>query len=381
MSDPVPPFLVFAASIGIVALVLHASLWRARLPGVREWAACAALISVSVLLPLPHRQVAAPFALVLAGLAGAASLACFYAGCQRLAGVQPNRPVLAGAVVALGLVLGGVAVGGGGQPAMALANSVFAVVFGASIAWRLLRPAPTADIVRPRRVTAGLALLMGLCAVFDGAACTAHVRVPMLFCIAEVAAAMLPLAALMLVHDTLLRRASDSTDGDALTGLPSRKQFEAAVRDCLADPRTVHPVALLVLELDRFDRINDTVGSAGGDAVLRDFAQLAGAQLRADTLVGRIGSETFGVFLPGTAARAAWQAGERLRAAAASRTVATPGGDCVYTVSGGIAAAEDGDTFERLYVRADLALYEARQTGRDVIRVAHSALAGSAPGA
>ncbi|MEK6349643.1 MAG: GGDEF domain-containing protein [Burkholderia sp.] len=381
MSDPIPPFLVFAASIGIVALVLHASLWRARLPGVREWAACAALISVSVLLPLPHHQMAAPFALVLAGLAGAASLACFQAGCQRLAGVQPNRAVLAGAVVALGLVLGGVAAAGGGQPAMALANGVFAVVFGVSIAWHLLHPAPEAEVLRPRRILAGLALLVGLCGLLAGVASSAHVTVPVLFCVSEVAAAMLPLAALMLVHDTLLRRASDSTDGDALTGLLSRKQFEAAVRDSLTDPRTARPVALLVLELDHFERLNDTVGSTAGDAVLRDFAQLAGTQLRADTLVGRIGADTFGVLLPGTSARAAWQAGERLRAAAAARTVATPGGDCVYTVSGGIAAAEEGDTFDRLYVRADLALYEARQTGRDVIRVAHSALAGGAPGA
>lgn len=381
MSDPVPPFLVFAASVGIVALVLHASLWRARLPGVREWAICAALISLSVLLALPRRQVPVPLALVLGSLAGAASLACFHAGCQRLAGVQPNRPVLAGAVAALGLVLGCVAAVGGGQSAMALASGVFAVVFGASIAWHLLHPAPAGDVVRARRVTAALALLMGLCALLDGVAASAHVRVPMLFCLSEVAAAMLPLAALMLVHDTLLRRVSDSTDGDGLTGLPSRKQFEAAVRDCLTDPRTVRPVALLVIELDHFARINDSVGSTGGDAVLRDFAQLARAQLRADTLVGRLDGETFGVLLPGTSAHSAWQAAERLRAAAAARTVATPGGDCVYTVSGGIAAAAEGDTFEGLYVRADLALYEARQTGRDVIRVAHSALAGSASGA
>ncbi|NIE88319.1 GGDEF domain-containing protein [Burkholderia sp. Tr-860] len=174
----------------------------------------------------------------------------------------------------------------------------------------------------------------------------------------------------------MLTRPAGPAHGDPLTGLPERDRFEALVRERLARQRGGRPVALLLIELDHLERANQVAGRDGGDALLRDFAQLASAQLRAETVLGRLGGETFGVLLPGTSARDAWQAGERLRVAAAARAVMTPGGEYRYTISGGIASAEGGDTFERLYVRADLALYEAKQAGHDAIRLAHSALAG-----
>ncbi|MDA0569502.1 GGDEF domain-containing protein [Burkholderia gladioli] len=187
-----------------------------------------------------------------------------------------------------------------------------------------------------------------------------------------------------MAQDALLARPASPAHGDPLTGLPERERFEALVRERLARQRGGRPVALLLIELDHLERANQVAGRDGGDALLRDFAQLVSAQLRAETVLGRLGGETFGVLLPGTSARDAWQAGERLRVAAAARVVMTPGGEYRYTISGGIASAEGGDTFERLYVRADLALDEAKQAGRDAIRVAHSALAGhgasAAPG-
>lgn len=386
MSDPVSTLVVFATAIGLAALVLHASLWRARLPGVSEWAASAALACVSVLLPESGLPLGTASIGACAVLTGAAALASFHAGCVRFGGARPKRREFGAAFAALAVaLLGASLMGEAGVAFAAFARGIYASAFCALIVRGLLGALASTQILHPRRVTAAIAGGYALCAIAQGAAGLAHDTPVLLPALGAVALTMLPLAALMLVHDTLLQRAGEGAAGDAGIGLIARDAFEARVREQLADPHAAGPAVLLLLEIDHVARTRAALGEAGVDAVLHDFAQLAlaqiGPQLDARAALSRLDGATFGVLLPGLPAREAWQAGERLRAAAAARRVATPAGDHAYTISGGIAAAQAGDTFERLHARVDMALYEAQQTGRDAIRVAHSALAGAATGA
>ncbi len=121
-----------------------------------------------------------------------------------------------------------------------------------------------------------------------------------------------------LAHDVQVERdrAERLARTDFLTGLDNRRALyeagEAALRQA---KRYDRDVAMLVLDIDHFKAINDEFGHAGGDAVLRDVAQLIRAQIRSVDIAGRLGGEEFVVLLPETPLKDALVAAERLRAA------------------------------------------------------------------
>lgn len=159
-------------------------------------------------------------------------------------------------------------------------------------------------------------------------------------------------------------------DRDVLTGALSRKGFEAAVQRLSA--RTVSqgvPLSLLIIDLDHFKAINDALGHAGGDAVLREFVRSAHRQLRRGDVLGRMGGEEFAVLLPEAGVDDALCFAERLRRSVTMQPVDTGSGPCRYSFSGGIAAWQAGNTFDLLNIRADAALYEAKHSGRNRICV------------
>jgi diguanylate cyclase (GGDEF)-like protein len=176
------------------------------------------------------------------------------------------------------------------------------------------------------------------------------------------------------VHDALLVDARDAANQDFLTGALSRKGFEAVANLRLEEARKQGlELSLLLVDLDHFKSVNDTFGHAGGDAVLREFVKMTQLQLRREDVLGRIGGEEFAVLLPRTAPGEALHLAERLCVAAASQPIPTPSGLCRYSISGGIAGWTDGETFDHLNMRADSALYEAKQSGRNTVRVHHPA--------
>jgi diguanylate cyclase (GGDEF)-like protein len=166
-----------------------------------------------------------------------------------------------------------------------------------------------------------------------------------------------------------LRRASTT---DELTQLPNRRHFLARLAEELAGAqRHGTPLAVAILDVDHFKRINDTYGHAAGDLVLRETAAVLRAATRAEELIGRIGGEEFAVVMPATAVHAARRACERLRAAQNRRTFMLASGAAVrVTLSGGVAVAQPGEPIEQLMARADHALYQAKRQGRDRIRLA-----------
>jgi diguanylate cyclase (GGDEF)-like protein len=121
-----------------------------------------------------------------------------------------------------------------------------------------------------------------------------------------------------------------------------------------------------MFDIDHFKQINDTYGHQTGDEVLHKVAEIARAQIRAEDLVGRIGGEEFVCIVSGLGARGARALAERLCRAIANGTGRAESPSA--TISIGLALLRKGDTVEGLMRRADAALYEAKENGRNQVR-------------
>jgi diguanylate cyclase (GGDEF)-like protein len=160
---------------------------------------------------------------------------------------------------------------------------------------------------------------------------------------------------------------------DFLTDLSNRRHFMAQIEQELARVQRLdtQQATVVVLDLDHFKRINDTHGHAAGDAVLKHFAALLRGELRKIDTAGRMGGEEFAIILPGANATAAQAFGERLRKKVAQTTIMYGGQAIRVTVSIGIATMTPEDTSaDAALVRADEALYRAKEGGRDRVEVA-----------
>jgi diguanylate cyclase (GGDEF)-like protein len=152
---------------------------------------------------------------------------------------------------------------------------------------------------------------------------------------------------------------------DGLTGVYNRRHLEEHLRHHANDPDVRRTkLSVVVLDIDHFKRVNDTAGHAGGDAVLREFAQRLRAELRLSDVAGRWGGEEFLVILPGADLAAAGATAERIRVSVAARPVVTAGLSVPITVSAGCACGPASDP-EDLIRRADDALYRAKDEGRN----------------
>ena len=152
---------------------------------------------------------------------------------------------------------------------------------------------------------------------------------------------------------------------DALTGLPNRRHLqEQLIAAASAARRHGHPVAALMVDVDHFKSVNDRLGHAGGDHVLRRIALCLATACRAEDVAGRWGGEEFLVVAPATDANGAAVLAERIRARAAAEAITMDGGQQVsVTVSIGVASGiGDMDAMVR---EADAALYEAKASGRN----------------
>jgi two-component system cell cycle response regulator len=155
---------------------------------------------------------------------------------------------------------------------------------------------------------------------------------------------------------------------DALTGALNRRAFEACVvRELERAHRTGLPLALAIIDIDHFKRVNDGHGHDTGDRLLSAVAQTLQAHVRRSDLLARIGGEEFALVMLDAPAPAHLLMLERLRHAA--RALQVPAGDGASigcTVSIGVAARTPADTdWSALHKRADQALYAAKAACRD----------------
>ena len=159
---------------------------------------------------------------------------------------------------------------------------------------------------------------------------------------------------------------------DGLTGLGNYRFFQQTLaREVDRAARFGRPLALLMLDLDRFKRVNDEHGHQVGDAVLVQVADRVREEVREVDVVARYGGEEFVVVLPETSLEGAQHLAERVCERIRARPLHTSAGDLEVTVSVGVAVYPGhGDSPEALVRSADQALYGAKADGRDRWRVA-----------
>jgi diguanylate cyclase (GGDEF)-like protein len=168
---------------------------------------------------------------------------------------------------------------------------------------------------------------------------------------------------------------------DPLTGIANRRAFLDKL-DAISRRQgtAARPVAMLVADLDNFKSINDKHGHAVGDSALRIFADVVGAKLGPCDLVGRLGGEEFAILLHDAGREKALATGERIRLAFENAAAIVDGRPVHGTVSIGMVTAEAG-LFDApaLLVRADEALYCAKERGRNRVETAQPLLASERP--
>lgn len=161
---------------------------------------------------------------------------------------------------------------------------------------------------------------------------------------------------------------------DALTGLTNRRCFVELVEAEMARAtRYGHPLALVMMDIDHFKQVNDTRGHLAGDDVLVGVAGALGDAARAQDVVCRYGGEEFAVLLPETDAVGAQELARRVASKLAATAIDAEGGSpIVVTMSMGIADLPDAATrtVDDFIRRADDALYDAKNAGRDRVVVA-----------
>jgi diguanylate cyclase (GGDEF)-like protein len=157
---------------------------------------------------------------------------------------------------------------------------------------------------------------------------------------------------------------------DELTRLPNRRHILAAAEIAFdAAKRDGRATAVIVLDIDRFKRINDTLGHATGDAVLRSVARACRVALRPADLIGRIGGEEFLVVLHSATRSQAHEIAERLRAAVERLDLSSIAPDLRITISLGVHVANDYDSSAAI-AAADSMLYRAKENGRNRVEMA-----------
>jgi len=161
-------------------------------------------------------------------------------------------------------------------------------------------------------------------------------------------------------------REEEASRTDALTGLPNRRGFLEAGEDVLELGRlSGRPVSVVLADLDRFKEVNDSMGHAAGDLLLRSVAAAVRESIRARDIAARWGGDEIVILLPDTDGEGALHVAEDLRASVARLAVSHGGARLGATLSLGVAGHVHGTSLGATLVRADAALYRAKEEGRN----------------
>jgi diguanylate cyclase (GGDEF)-like protein len=218
------------------------------------------------------------------------------------------------------------------------------------------------------RVTAVWAGLMGS-ELFDSNQLNAAINA------AQALFSLLSLLAFVLIASERVREEFERlATKDSLTGALMRGTWQTLSQaEVDRSRRHARPLSLVAMDLDHFKQINDSLVHAAGDQALIDFVQRAGAHLRSQDLLGRLGGEEFVLLLPETGLEDASTVAERIRLAT-ERSTSTPR----FTVSIGVATLQTEETsISALLSRADAAMYRAKKQGRNRVELAQAAPVGA----
>ncbi|MEE7458077.1 diguanylate cyclase response regulator [Methylorubrum populi] len=148
---------------------------------------------------------------------------------------------------------------------------------------------------------------------------------------------------------------------DPLTGLLNRRAFLQRTREAAQKARSFGQICAVILDIDHFKRINDEHGHDVGDLAIKAVSGL----IEGEGIAGRLGGEEFALVLPGHSLTQAEAVASRLRLNASDLRIRSPKGPVRLTCSFGVSEWSEGETVEGLLKRADIALYEAKTTGRN----------------
>jgi diguanylate cyclase (GGDEF)-like protein len=177
----------------------------------------------------------------------------------------------------------------------------------------------------------------------------------------------------VLVPAYLMALAVRRAETDELTGLPNRRALNAALARNGSDN-----AALIVLDIDHFKQINDTLGHPAGDAALKHIARVIKDGLRGRDMAARVGGEEFAVWLPGANLQLGMDVAERLRQQVAAAPWRGDGVERQLTISCGVAAYPDPIKHtDNLFPSADAALYRAKRAGRNRVVATQEQLAAN----
>ena len=155
---------------------------------------------------------------------------------------------------------------------------------------------------------------------------------------------------------------------DPLTGLYNRRHLiRVAENEIHNQPRTNNPLSLILIDIDKFKTVNDTYGHSSGDAALKSVAQSITDTMRRSDIAFRYGGEEFTLILSNTDIEAARLVAERIRIAVSQLTCSDGKRSFGFTVSAGAAQLTQGEDGSNLFDRADKALYQAKDRGRNQV--------------
>jgi diguanylate cyclase (GGDEF)-like protein/PAS domain S-box-containing protein len=158
---------------------------------------------------------------------------------------------------------------------------------------------------------------------------------------------------------------------DELTGLANRRHFmELAQTEYRRAQRFQHPLSIALIDIDHFKDINDSFGHSAGDQVLRSMAEVFLKNVREIDVLARLGGDEFVLLLPAANGLQAYEVVERARTALQSQPISVNDASVTIRISAGIASLTQDETFDGFMIRADQALYRAKESGRNRIHMA-----------
>lgn len=178
---------------------------------------------------------------------------------------------------------------------------------------------------------------------------------------------------LVIVYAWLLHKAKKKAEllssTDSLTDIPNRRSFYiAGERELISAKRYRRPISVIQIDIDSFKQINDRWGHGFGDRILKAAADTIKNSVRARDIYARMGGDEFTLLLPETDAQQVRVVAERIRNAIAAQEIASGGEKVGFSVSVGIATdAQDWSSLDHLIARADKALYQSKESGRNQV--------------
>jgi diguanylate cyclase (GGDEF)-like protein len=386
MQLDMPTALLFTAMVSLTnAAAMSLLALRDRSAYLRDWAISFFLVVVGVAI-IGLRGVVPPLASIFLGnaLAALGAAGIFVGLCRFMQ--RPVPWVVLGVVIGVSLAAIGWFSVGVADPDTQLGRRV--MVFSALIAllsapcvWLIVSHARREGTVLSVMALGAELMLVGLSllrvavnavAPVQGGFESNHTR-EVLFVMAFGLTHLLQGYGLISLHvSQLLRRVAAQANTDALTGLPNRRTFEDTWRRMVQRAaRDKSPLALVVMDIDHFKRVNDTHGHAAGDEALRVLGWALKNHLRPGDLCARLGGEEFVLAMPGATPEVARMRAEELLKMPLMYGEDGTGEPLAVTLSVGLTDWRVSDTAPHATIaRADAALYEAKRDGRHRVNVA-----------